>query len=42
MADFIGRKEDFRDFAETNGIMLMGLDELTGRASAPQLSNGSH
>ena len=37
-----GFEEDFRDFAETNGIMLVGLDELTGRSPAPSLSSGSH
>ena len=42
MFSLSGFEEDFRDFAETNGIMLVGLDELTGRSPAPSLSSGSH
>ena len=42
MFSLSGFEEDFRDFAETNGIMLVGLDELTGRSPVPPLSSGSH
>ena len=37
MFSLSGFEEDFRDFAETNGIMLVGLDELMGRAPVPPL-----